>query len=549
MQALIFVRSQQLNLRVCSPAMRVLQDIVTDKESANNLSSASSGSGSERDILRDPTKRKSEFRTLILLGLAFLLHFTAFNSAHQIVTKIYEQLGYANLGRYCIITIYAFLAISNFIFPTIVKRIGLRNSFFFSSFGYLLTFLSGIQACSCFELENPNSHFFCSHTMIYAANIISSAICGFCASVLWGAQARYMAEIINPIRAGRYVGTFSAIVNSSVFTGNLLSTIIFSFTNQKWFYIILFTIDCVAVFCFRLLPDVKISEKSPPIFGSAHADPSTSFEVVDAHTDPSAPSPEEDQSFTRQLRKILSVPQDKRIRIWLLNGFFAGLCPTFYIGMLYKVVDHSAGVLLSKEEEDRRVAFILMTLGGIQCAVGLIYGRILDRINKIRGAHTALLVIQGALIITMLAYYLKDYKLCAIAAILWGLGEGMLGLTNGFVTAKEFQGQLEVIAMMMMCGVSGTVVGFVAQLPFSGKDPMGYFMFIVAFHVFISTALGYFAPDAKLELEEREVKLRRHSLDERGEDLGVELPKTTSNKDEFNQFEPHYRGSSSGGIQ
>ena len=90
-----------------------------------------------------------------------------------------------------------------------MEQFSFKFGMFLSAWGYILYLGSGAMACAC---ETNDSFFFCHDGVIYAVNIVCSAFCGFCGSLIWLAAAGYTTNICNSETKGRFFSTFWGLV-------------------------------------------------------------------------------------------------------------------------------------------------------------------------------------------------------------------------------------------------------------------------------------------------------------------------------------------------
>ena len=79
---------------------------------------------------------RAQYVRVIFMGLSFMIMFTSFNSLQNIVSKLYEEYGYNNMGQTAILFLYAAFGVSTFFTSFIVKSLGYKKTLFFSSLGY-----------------------------------------------------------------------------------------------------------------------------------------------------------------------------------------------------------------------------------------------------------------------------------------------------------------------------------------------------------------------------------------------------------------------------
>ena len=65
-----------------------------------------------------------------------MIMFTAFNSLQNIVSKIYGEYGYDNLGETSVLVLYFVFGMCTFITPFFIRKFGYKKVMFFSSLGY-----------------------------------------------------------------------------------------------------------------------------------------------------------------------------------------------------------------------------------------------------------------------------------------------------------------------------------------------------------------------------------------------------------------------------
>lgn len=62
-------------------------------------------------------------------------------------------------------------------------------------------------------------------------------------------------------------------------------------------------------------------------------------------------------------------------------------------------------------------------LGVFEFISGILSGHISDRYNRYMVATSSTIIVEFALIISIVCYYTENYTLCWIAAALWGISD------------------------------------------------------------------------------------------------------------------------------
>uniref|UniRef100_A0A673FN39 UNC93-like protein MFSD11 n=1 Tax=Sinocyclocheilus rhinocerous TaxID=307959 RepID=A0A673FN39_9TELE len=142
---------------------------------------------------------------IIILGLGFMVMFTAFGTCgniEQTVIKSFNSTEFHGSGYTSMAIIYAVFSASNLIAPSVIAVIGPQLSLFFSGLvysGYIAVFI------------HPYTSSF--YTL--------SVLLGIAAAVLWTAQGNLLTINSKDSTIGRNSGIFWALMQFSLFFGNL----------------------------------------------------------------------------------------------------------------------------------------------------------------------------------------------------------------------------------------------------------------------------------------------------------------------------------------
>jgi MFS family permease len=64
---------------------------------------------------------------------------------------------------------------------------------------------------------------------------------------------------------------------------------------------------------------------------------------------------------------------------------------------------------------------VFIALGVSQVLAGLVMNRVGDLFNRYRMASFGTVIVEVAIIISLLAYFLESYALCFVVSMLWGI--------------------------------------------------------------------------------------------------------------------------------
>lgn len=102
------------------------------------------------------------------------------------VSKLYDDYGFKNLGQTAILFIYFSFSIATWFTSFIIKHVGYKKTMFFSALGYALFEATGLLIVTEVEIN---------HTLVWVIVCAGACICGFSASVLWVAQGAYTSKV------------------------------------------------------------------------------------------------------------------------------------------------------------------------------------------------------------------------------------------------------------------------------------------------------------------------------------------------------------------
>lgn len=194
---------------------------------------------------------------LLILSVGFQLLFCVFNTAQNLASQVLDDLGFGNFGFYSLGVLYFAFAICCFVATPIVNSCGERFSMTLGALCYTLYTGSFILASAPIKYqEEADSNFFMSQGFIKFVILLTAAINGFGASILWVAQGRYLSRIANDTNKGTFNSIFWAFFMSTQIIGALFAAIVLQNTDAFTFYCIMTSICFFASLFFLFLQPV-----------------------------------------------------------------------------------------------------------------------------------------------------------------------------------------------------------------------------------------------------------------------------------------------------
>eukprot|EP01113_Clastostelium_recurvatum_P035722 TRINITY_DN5010_c0_g1_i5.p1 TRINITY_DN5010_c0_g1~~TRINITY_DN5010_c0_g1_i5.p1 ORF type:complete len:415 (+),score=81.28 TRINITY_DN5010_c0_g1_i5:161-1405(+) len=177
---------------------------------------------------------------IVIMGLGFLFLFSGFNTTVNYLTSaIRSDIALASLS-----ILYGTFALTNFISPVVVQKLGPRMSMVFSAGLYVLFILSAVH-------------------VIIPLYLVASALCGAGAAILWTAQGTLLTNSSTSSNIGFHSGLFFGIFQINSVVGPV-AAIVFIAQNRSFSFIFFtfFIIACLGVLVLFFLRPVPKKEST-----------------------------------------------------------------------------------------------------------------------------------------------------------------------------------------------------------------------------------------------------------------------------------------------
>jgi MFS family permease len=170
------------------------------------------------------------------LGIAFMIMFTAFNSLQNIVSKIYSDYGYTNLGTASVLLLYFVYGAFTFVAPYLIRGLGYKKSMFFSSLGYGIFEAAGLIIALWSDMPSILGWIFV---------MVGAVFCGAGASVIWVAQGSYVSDLASEESRTKLFAMFWGLMMTSQVFGSILTTFVLGVIGNTAYFIVLTILGCI----------------------------------------------------------------------------------------------------------------------------------------------------------------------------------------------------------------------------------------------------------------------------------------------------------------
>jgi len=383
----------------------------------------------------DQAEKKNLYR-VVFIGLCFMLLFTAFQSAQNLVSQIYKELKYDGLGQICLFSIYGALGIGNMFASHFKRKLSHKAGMLLGSFFYTLFIACGAIASYCHKYEIEA--LYCERSSIYAMNIVSAILLGSSGSVLWLSQSDYVNQCTNEKTKGLFNGVFWSLMQLCQIIGSLIATFVLGNTDQFIFYMLLLTFGCVSIVMFIFLPSVGNDDQS-----SASGKP----------TEP----------ISESLKKFFKTFLDGESYFISIITFLSGMIIASYAAFLPALIEIT---VVSDDHAyiNKRTGFVLIALAIGEVLAGIIVGRLADMYNKTKLLNITIMIAETALAMTMAAYLSESYVVVIFSWFVWGFTDNTINTLASSTIGAYFNGKLEMFAIYRFMQGLGVVFGAVLTI-------------------------------------------------------------------------------------
>lgn len=413
----------------------------------------------------DPSQKRRNIFIVIYMGFVFMLLFSAYNTAQNMISEIYSQkLGLSYLGNVTLIVIYVVLGSTNMFIGKIMDYLSFKWAMFIATWGYVVFLAAGAIACSC---ESDSDRSVCSQGSLVAINVIFAAILGLLACIIWVAQVGYVSALCDVNNKAKFFGIFWALLQLSQFLGNIISAVLFGYVSHFVYFIILLCVAVGSSLMFLFLPHVE-----------------------------KPPEQEIQKPLSQKIKDFFKYFKEKQMLIFSIFCCFAGIVMGFYTGFLYKIIKESIN---SGDDNDvnQKTAYVFICLGVFEFIGGMFNSVVGDKINKYVMGSISTIIVELALFFSLIAYYEKNYLLCFFAAAGWGAGECICNSIINAILTTDMGNKIECFAIYKFTQGIGVLVALALSVILDGQSPFIYLIIMSLFQIVANLSMVHLKNNVK----------------------------------------------------
>ena len=405
------------------------------------------------------------FYVTLFLGVIFMLLFSAYNTAQNMISEIYSQkLNISYLGNVTLMVIYVLLGSTNIFVGRIMDYLSFKWAMFIASWGYILFLAAGAVACSC--ESNPDASY-CSEGVLVTINVICAFILGLLACIIWVAQVGYVSALCDENSKAKFFGVFWALLQLSQFLGNIVTAVLLGYVSHFIYFIILLIVAVGSALLFLLLPHVE----KPPEQGIK-------------------------KPMNEKIKDFFKYFKVKEMQIFSVFCCFSGIVMGFYTGFLYKIIKDSIKTG-DDVDENQKTAYVFICLGVFEFIGGMFNSYVGDKMNKYVMGSISTLLVELALFFSIIAYYEKSYLLCFFAAAGWGAGECVCNSIINAILTTDMGNKIECFAMYKFTQGIGVLIALALSVLLDGQSPFIYLIIMSIFQIAANLSMVYLKNNIK----------------------------------------------------
>lgn len=399
-----------------------------------------------KQLMQSPEENRStNLLKVIYLGCCFLVLMTAFCAAQSLLTQIYRQLGYDNLGQICFFSMYFGMIIASLISTHYYKKLSIKIVFVLGAITHMLFVLAGGLTTYCAKFEQNLA--ICSAASIYSFNITSAGIRGVGTTFFWLAQSMYVNTCADEKTRGSLNGVFWSFMQTSQVLSGVLATFILGYTDQFVFYITLLGFCGVGIIMFAFLPHPPKPEEESSIM-----------------------SGERNRTLSQSFREFGRVLKSYEYYYVFATILFLGAGFSFYLNFL----GPSVSLILNYEttanvNKYTGLLYIILAVGAV-CS-GITMGRLADKYDKTILLGVSMIFFPVALALSVSACLYKSYPLIITSAICWGYGDTALNTMIGVVIGSRWKANPALFSSQRFLQSFGSLFSSIFNIFFLGDNP------------------------------------------------------------------------------
>ncbi len=381
----------------------------------------------DSELGQNSSPAKTLMGKVIYMGSCFLLLNTA-NNCQNLLSQIYEQLGYNSLGTTILLLQSLFFVIGVLTVPGVIKNWEYKKGINIGVLGYIIVLAAGAMTTACGVNKDL---MWCQQSLyIYGSNVLFALIHGITSPMLFLSAIRYVNACATKEEKGKVSGVFLALYSAFLVLGGIVSKATISRFGSFGYYLISAGLACLSWVMFMAAPHVEKTKEE-----------------------------DADEKPIEKTKKILKLIIGPRMRVLLPYMLYLGFLNAMVAAFQYRLVRNTDSTM-TPHELNEISATVNLVQGVLSILASVIAGKLADMLKRRTSLNLFNLIHVIAVGLGFLSYFGKSLFLVYLVAILWGVGIFGGNTVMAALMAKDFKGSLEAYAIPQIVTPLATALGF-----------------------------------------------------------------------------------------
>ena len=190
---------------------------------------------------------------------------------------------------------------------------------------------------------------------------------------------------------------------------------------------------------------------------------------------------------------FLQTFKDKRMQRLFPLMMTSGFTFAFYATIIPKIVAQ-----IYSEDSSSQVnyfsAMVLVALGGAELIAGVVIGKLMDKFQKIYIINCTNIIVQTAVMLSLISEFTLSYEGCIAAGIAWGMSEVSTNVTATTLITSDFEGSTEGFTIFRFFQCCGAIIGVSLTILLGNASLFVIILVVSGFQIIFNPILNSYKP-------------------------------------------------------
>jgi len=216
-------------------------------------------------------------------------------------------------------------------------------------------------------------------------------------------------------------------------------------------------------------------------------------------------APHERDSVAESVKNFWHLLISKDTRALLPFLALTGINVAFFSGFLSVLIGDSLPSDIDKDLKSQKTTYVFTTLGAAEICTGLVIGKITSLADNYTMARIGTIIVQVALVLSLVGCIVKSYALCFVIAVFWGCADCFFNSHACTICAADYSGIIEIFGVFRFCLAIACFVSNLLQVLFANVTPdvqYPYILWVFAFQIFTNYSCSFLKKPEEFKAKE-----------------------------------------------